>query len=497
VTQTEYEAAKDIVLDLLGWGVEPEYLVDLGLSREVVFFAFNELNLRLPSNLNVVGLTPFPPEEVLEAYDRAAGPTTPVMTQASPSFASLATSTLSSNLLPPTPSTSFQDVQSTRPTKLSTSATMSTTTNGSAAPKPGLSSPSTTVSPRTAMPHPSLPPKPPPQAATQPVPGSVPLSVHAPVFVPTAGVTPQPQSQPQPESTPTAPQNGPPPVNLNDIQAQRRKELLARKAAMASLKAKPTVAPIPTPATTGAGVATPLATQAPASSIPAQAVDEFLNSLMAPTPGPIIQPDVLSRMESPEAMDVDDLTPAPANPSLRSPTGLTPRIAPVPPLSRSGSSASVARSQSVASGSSSNERRTGSPPSASSSIARRGTKRPTAVDLIDYDPSLRGRDGSSGSEGPLKGFAAVGMNIRRWVIEFSDDEDEGDVDPDLLPSLVQRRPAPSSPAPLRPHPSRSATPATLVEKEREIERMRQMIAKKEQQNRLKKMSSMARSRVNH
>ncbi|KAF8199454.1 hypothetical protein BJ912DRAFT_949088 [Pholiota molesta] len=43
--------AKTLVLDLLGWGVDPEYLIESGVSAEVVFRVFTDLNLRLPKNL--------------------------------------------------------------------------------------------------------------------------------------------------------------------------------------------------------------------------------------------------------------------------------------------------------------------------------------------------------------------------------------------------------------------------------------------------------------
>ncbi|THH08443.1 hypothetical protein EW146_g8988 [Bondarzewia mesenterica] len=61
MTHEQYTAAKDIVLDLLGWGVPPEYLVECGLSREIVYYVFTELNLRLPTNLDSTGILPFPP----------------------------------------------------------------------------------------------------------------------------------------------------------------------------------------------------------------------------------------------------------------------------------------------------------------------------------------------------------------------------------------------------------------------------------------------------
>ncbi|KIY72000.1 hypothetical protein CYLTODRAFT_80088 [Cylindrobasidium torrendii FP15055 ss-10] len=61
LSQSQYDACKDIVLDLLGWGVTPEYLAQCGLSREIIFFTFTELNLRLPANLDTTGLSPFDP----------------------------------------------------------------------------------------------------------------------------------------------------------------------------------------------------------------------------------------------------------------------------------------------------------------------------------------------------------------------------------------------------------------------------------------------------
>ncbi|KAI0036509.1 hypothetical protein K488DRAFT_81953 [Vararia minispora EC-137] len=65
LTQEQYDTAKDIVLDLLGWGVPPEYLVDCGLSREIVYYIFSELNLRLPNNLDKDGIIPYPPSSEL------------------------------------------------------------------------------------------------------------------------------------------------------------------------------------------------------------------------------------------------------------------------------------------------------------------------------------------------------------------------------------------------------------------------------------------------
>jgi hypothetical protein len=51
VSPEELDHAKTLVLDLLGWGVDPEYLIESGVSAEVVFRVFTDLNLRLPKNL--------------------------------------------------------------------------------------------------------------------------------------------------------------------------------------------------------------------------------------------------------------------------------------------------------------------------------------------------------------------------------------------------------------------------------------------------------------
>lgn len=63
VTQAQYDTAKDIILDLLGWSVPPEYLLNCGISREIIYYVFNELNLRLPDNLDTTGLVPYLPSD--------------------------------------------------------------------------------------------------------------------------------------------------------------------------------------------------------------------------------------------------------------------------------------------------------------------------------------------------------------------------------------------------------------------------------------------------
>jgi hypothetical protein len=51
VTESQIDDAKSLVLDLLGWGVDPEYLVTSGVHPELIYRIFTDLNLRLPINL--------------------------------------------------------------------------------------------------------------------------------------------------------------------------------------------------------------------------------------------------------------------------------------------------------------------------------------------------------------------------------------------------------------------------------------------------------------
>ena len=53
VSPEELNQAKILVLDLLGWGVHAEYLVTSGVSPAVIFRVFTDLNLQLPTNLEV------------------------------------------------------------------------------------------------------------------------------------------------------------------------------------------------------------------------------------------------------------------------------------------------------------------------------------------------------------------------------------------------------------------------------------------------------------
>ncbi|THG97297.1 hypothetical protein EW026_g4670 [Hermanssonia centrifuga] len=228
MTQAQYNTAKDIVLDLLGWGVPPEYLVSCGLSREIVYYVFIELNLRLPNNLDVTGL----PEST--AVFGVGHATTP---------------------------------------------------------------------PRPVHAHPSLPRKPPaPRRTSANAPAEGPasqLSATAPLFVPSAS-TSIPISGEQP--------------SLFDMEQQRRQELLARKAVLASRKLKNAAAAsssyAPTNEAKDVDMAPPI--------VPTKTVEDFLNSI----------PAVSTDSKSPggdDDMDVDAIPGLSANRESPQSNASTPR----------------------------------------------------------------------------------------------------------------------------------------------------------------------------
>jgi hypothetical protein len=55
VTEGQIDGAKGLVLDLLGWGVDPEHLVTAGVRPKLFYRIFTDLNLRLPTNLVLFG----------------------------------------------------------------------------------------------------------------------------------------------------------------------------------------------------------------------------------------------------------------------------------------------------------------------------------------------------------------------------------------------------------------------------------------------------------
>lgn len=51
MSDEQLDQAKILVLDLLGWGVSPEYLIERGVSHALVYTVFMDLRLKLPDKV--------------------------------------------------------------------------------------------------------------------------------------------------------------------------------------------------------------------------------------------------------------------------------------------------------------------------------------------------------------------------------------------------------------------------------------------------------------
>jgi hypothetical protein len=462
VNQAQYDTAKDVVLDLLGWGVQPEYLVDCGLTREIVYYVFSELNLRMPQNLDITGLIPYTPDMAVLAEHQL------------------------SVLMPP-PSTSARGMQGKQ--SLPSKAHGHATQNAAAIPPT-----------RTEL---------------------------RPILAETL-------------QSPTT-------SSLHDMEQQRRQELLARKAAIASRKSKqflassdPSAASLLPP--TGPSI-TNTHNRDAELTIPSETVEDFLKSIGPAAEEGIAPVDVepQSRRRSADNMDVDEI------PGLRGiPSNQVPPLVPAPAESEINQSHVGHNADPDAFSNVSEGQTHDYPPSStdsastaftqmsvdtisvgsdSQSLQRRGTKRPVAADFdLDLGPRLQynGSGGysngymysSSSAKHKATGFASV-SGMRRCVIDLSDSEGEGDED-GIMRDVGNpkahwgRRSGYSSPAPLVSSVNTptgwmtppvgaitpgmatagivggaSMSPAALVEKETEIRKMREMIAQRERDRRKK------------
>jgi hypothetical protein len=145
------------------------------------------------------------------------------------------------------------------------------------------------------------------------------------------------------------------------------------------------------------------------------------------------------------------------------------------------------------------------PPSAH---PRRGV-RPVASDFVDFDPAPGGNGSNSRLEPPAFSSGIIrrlnlaanfrDIGSRRCVIDLSDseDDDEQDIKNHLQSTEDQpwlkrdRRSKASnyhSPASTKSSLSGNQSPAALMMKELEIRRMRELIAKREEETRLKKLA---------
>ncbi|PPR04106.1 hypothetical protein CVT24_010679 [Panaeolus cyanescens] len=395
LSQDEYDTIKDIILDLLGWGVPPAAILKHGVSREVMFYVFNELNLQLPEDFDFSGIPPYTPSMAVEPMQSIE------------------------------PSISTQSlISSTSQTNLPVETTTTTTTD------------------------------------------------------------------------PT----------LLDMEQQRRKELLARKAAVQASRKNKKVAPI-TPATSSK--VPPTQREAPATPIATEVVEDFLNSI-----GPknydeeeteiIAPPQALQAVPSsdPDAMEVDqpleskvvvvsptqestarDLEEPHDLVSIANESFVEPSVPAAPPPWSGDSTVTTFSDVST----DSHVRR-------HSSSTRRGTKRPVASDFVDMEPTRYRNDPSLDQRAPkLPRFN--NLQSMRCVIELSDDDDSDGEHHTPFPSQ------PVTPMPFEPRTTGTkdrrikqqsmqgpAAASILHLKELEIQRMREMIARKEEETRLKKLA---------
>ncbi|KAF9468491.1 hypothetical protein BDZ94DRAFT_1245487 [Collybia nuda] len=475
LNQSQYDTAKDIVLDLLGWGVPPEYLLDCGLTKEIVFYVFSELNLRLPQNLDITGILPYTPE-VKGLVERSQ-------------------------------STSISQA--------------------SRHPSQG---------------HSGLPTK-------SPQPESPPQTFEDSSF------TTHSINKSVIEATIHASSSS----NLHDIEQQRRQELLARKAVIASRKYK-VPATVEVTANTGPVLVATAEDSKPYSNnghdvdmaVPTETVDDFLKSIEPkPESTPTLaQPtsldSLVQRRVNGDEMDIDEIPGLGSSRSFQPSSGSTPNAEEPPDAPEQHRDASPALS--VTNSVSQFEY----PPSSTESTKtsfntlfpvvdshltenqifqqRRGTKRPVASDFVDFETVPRPYSGLSGGfsngtavAGPVSrnafgnGFASV-SGMRRCVIDLSDSEGEentevimGDMGGNNVKerrgvrSFISLAPTRSTAASNRwtPPPASAITPglsiaastsngtmspAALMEKEIEIRKMRELIAQREQ-NRMKKVTA--------
>jgi hypothetical protein len=454
VTQAQYDTAKDIVLDLLGWGVAPEYLVDCGLTREIVYYVFNELNLRLPQNLDITGIVPYTPD-------------IPILMERQPSV-----------LMPP---------------------------------------PTIAVGGRSHFQVNQLLSKPHGHAAQD-----------TPAIPPT-----RTELKPVPVETSLSPTTS----SLHDMEQQRRQELLARKAAIASRKSKQLLATSDLavssfPSSAPDPLITSTLNQDVEMTVPSETVDDFLKSI-----GPAAEENTAMDTEKPSQrhgadMDLDEI-PGLKGISLNQPTpaevaddAKVPHSVASDATESNDHPPSSSDSTNTAFTQSSND--TLSLASDSQTLQRRGTKRPVAADFDqDLGPRVQNNgsgyfngvtySGSFGKHRP-SGFASV-SGMRRCIIDLSDSEGEGDEDVRRdLGSYVKdrwgRRSGYSSPGPMvtftggwvTPPVSAitpgvaaasitagaSMSPAALAEKETQIRRMKEMIAQREK-DRQKKLAAVCRT----
>ena len=427
MTQEQYDRSKEMILDLLGIGIPPEYLMLCGITRELIYFTFTELRLRLPTGFDTAGIPQYSPEFLQSLFESQKSVNTPDSVS---------------------PTSRVEPQQAQRTDRQADFPSGSTSTS------------------------------------------------------------------------PTIPVSGSP--SLLDIEQQRRRELLARKAVIASRKGKqPQNSALRTPSpqsTDPSSVNTPFKDieMPSADSTPAATVDDFLNSIGPSQPTTVHKlPPTTTKPEF-DGMDIDEIPglggiwvseefdppvveSTPASAPTDTPSSAT--LLPDTPNSIVPSTGPLSSGEST-------------PPLPGDNITphRLGAKRPVAADFDDAEKSQSHAYYASPPNGQRQthprygkrrpgGFASI-TSARRCVIDLSDSEDEeysDDAPPQSRSFPLGRHVSFNSHFPASasftstnaPQPAgvSSLSSVTLIEKELEIKRMREMIAQKEQL-RLQKLVGM-------
>lgn len=483
MTEDQYNTAKDIVLDLLGWGVPPEYLIDCGLSRHVVFYVFTELNLRMPTNLDTNGLIPYPTPEMMSSIP------------ASPSQSIRS----SSSAMPPPP-TIPSHKELTSPV-----ATASDHSRGRHATRLGLRI-SSGGEPTDVKVEPTSP-----SAADS----SSSHSLHM--------IEQQRRQELLARKAVFASRKVKQPDSPGGSSSRDRDVEMSYVAPTETVEDFLKSIPAVDGEIAENGGKSPSLRPARYSSPENMEVDQVLLGLVTPQSTSSTEPSAFYSADS----------------ELSGAGGTTSPVTDAAPLSGN----STAPSSDTYSGASSStapaDYSNSTTPILASATSgydtngpqRRGTKRPVAADFVDFDHGPGTSRASSGNGYSSNGYAhpsllrrntgsfAVVSGMRRCVIELSDSEDDGDGEGDTGPydgpssysPMVFARPPRFSgngtpissnsfangegrSTPLNLHPTNSnasgMSPAALVEKEEEIKRMRQMIAQREEL-RQKKLAAMS------
>ncbi|KAJ7175950.1 hypothetical protein C8R46DRAFT_1080160 [Mycena filopes] len=443
MNQDQYDTAKDIVLDLLGWGVPPDYLVDCNLSREIVFYVFTELNLRLPHNLDVAGLIPYTPAHVA-LYSR------PLSATPRPEIPPSSSRPLHHPSLPPKP--------------LAGSTVRPSSVPRSTAPSPPL--------------HPSSPPADPSPAAG---------TLHdmerqrRQELLARKAVQASRKVKPPSEDASSTASSSYAPADLSgvpDQDVEMPSAMLATDSEAVDDFLK----------TIGEKSVTPEAFMQLEASDNTMDVDEI--------PGLGGSTSALSARglygSAPDAPYIEQTIISPTESSFSAAQISLSQHDPPPSSGESGSSSE----QAAATTSTYNDEHL----SQHSALQRRGAKRPTAADFVDFDSGSRNGHGNGYHHhaNPLlrrktASFGGVSGH-RKLVIDLSDSEGEGGEDYAMHEAEWDTGSGYNSPAlgAGRQGATKSCrgvmTPAALVEKEQEIRKMREMIAQREMSRKQKAMS---------